>query len=159
MARSINWILIVVGAVLILMEVLLGAVSGFDFLLIGSAVLLGGILGVVTGSPVLGVAAAGILSLAYVFIGRKRIRSRLRRPGVASNTDALIGRTLLVSEVIAPDRAGRAKFEGEEWRAVLDGTGGAPLEAGRSVRVTRVEGVTVFVVPAEANISGEGSRP
>ena len=40
MSSVINWILIVAGALLILLEVILGAISGFDFLLIGSANLL-----------------------------------------------------------------------------------------------------------------------
>jgi len=156
MTRSINWILIIVGAALVLMEVLLGAVSGFDFLLIGSAVLVGGLLGVVTGSPALGVAAAGVFSLAYVFLGRKRIRERLRRPGLPSNTDALIGRTVLVSEPIAHDRAGRVKWEGEEWRAMAEGT--APIEIGRRVRVVRIEGVTAFVTPVEAETTAGGGN-
>jgi membrane protein implicated in regulation of membrane protease activity len=154
MIRSTNWILIIVGAALVLMEVLLGAVSGFDFLLIGSAVLAGGLLGILTHSPAVGVATAGILSLAYVLLGRKRIRARLRRPGLSSNTDALLGRTMLVSEPIAKDRAGRVKWEGEEWRAMAEGT--VPLETGRSVRVVRIEGVTLFVVPAEADPSAGG---
>ena len=156
MTRSINWILIILGAALILMEVLLGAVSGFDFLLIGSAVLVGGILGIVTGSPAIGVAVAGLLSLAYVFLGRKRIRARLRRPGLPSNTDVLLGRTVLVSEPIAHDRAGRIKYEGEEWRAMAEGD--APIGAGSSVRVVRIEGVTVIVAPIETAPAGGGGN-
>ena len=156
MTRSINWILIILGAALILMEVLLGAVSGFDFLLIGSAVLVGGILGIVTGSPAIGIAVAGLLSLAYVFLGRKRIRARLRRPGLPSNTDVLLGRTVLVSEPIAHDRAGRIKYEGEEWRAMAEGD--APIGAGSSVRVVRIEGVTVIVAPIETAPAGGGGN-
>lgn len=156
MTRSINWILIILGAALVLMEVLLGAVSGFDFLLIGSAVLIGGLLGVVTGLPLLGVAAAGVFSLAYVFFGRKKIRARLRRPGLPSNTDALIGRTVLVSEPIAHDRAGRVKWEGEEWRAMAETD--APIGIGRSVRVVRIEGVTAFVTPVDSEpVAGGGN--
>ncbi len=70
---SANWILIIGGAVLILVEVLLGAATGFDFLLIGSALLLGGLLGLLLQSAPLGVAAAGVLALAYVFFGRRRV--------------------------------------------------------------------------------------
>ena len=103
MSNPINWILIIVGAVLVLLEVLLGAISGFDFLLLGSAILLGGVLGIFTGNGVVGLAAAGVLSLLYVFVGRKRIRNRLKRPSLPSNTDALIGRTAIVSEAITSD--------------------------------------------------------
>lgn len=158
MSQAINWILIIAGAVLVLMEVLLGAISGFDFLLLGSAILLGGILGIVTSSPALGVAAAGVLSLAYVLLGRNKIRARLRRPGLPSNTDALLGRTVLVSEAISSDRAGRIKWEGEEWRAMAEVPTLPTLDAGRSVRVTRIEGVTVFVAPVEGVPAHEGER-
>ena len=44
-ALTIPWVLIVTGALLILLEVVLGAAMGFDFLLIGSAILVGGVLG------------------------------------------------------------------------------------------------------------------
>jgi membrane protein implicated in regulation of membrane protease activity len=156
MTHPINWILIIVGAALVLMEVLLGAVSGFDFLLIGSAIVVGGLLGFAFHSPAVGIAAAGILSLAYVFLGRKRIRARLRRPGLPSNTDALIGRAVRVCERITHDRAGRIKYEGEEWRAVSEGN--TPIEDGRMVRVVRIEGVTAFVTPVEAEPTAGGGN-
>jgi len=144
---SLNWMLIVVGAVLILLEVLLGAISGFDFLLIGSAILLGGLLGLVTKSAALGVATGGVLALIYVFLGRKKIRSRLGRPNLLSNTDALLGREVRVTEPIGPDQPGRIRFEGEEWRALPASPGGGSLAAGSAVRIERIDGVTVYVRP------------
>ena len=156
MSNPINWILIIVGAVLVLLEVLLGAISGFDFLLLGSAILLGGVLGLFTGNGIVGLASAGILSLLYVFVGRKRIRNRLKRPSLPSNTDALIGRTAFVSETITSDRAGRIRSEGEEWRALNVDDHGGPIEAGRKVVVSRIDGVTVFVVPAEGDAPSGG---
>jgi membrane protein implicated in regulation of membrane protease activity len=166
MSTGVNWFLIVAGAVLILVEVLLGAASGFDFLLIGSAVLLGGALGLGVSSTPVGLATAGVLSLLYVFVGRRRIRGRLRRPGIPSNTDALLGREVMVVEAITAERAGRIKVEGEEWRALVDGpppeptppspkTGQEPVAVGSKVRVSRVDGVTVYVVPVEGH-SPEG---
>jgi len=157
MLKTVNLVLIVLGAALILIEVVMGAISGFDFLLIGSCILIGGIMGLATGLPWLGVVAAGILSLAYVLVGRKKIRQRLRRPGVPFNVDALIGRTAQVTETITLQHAGRVKLEGEEWRAVLDTPGPGPIETGRSVRVVRIEGVTVYVRSIEGD-STEGGN-
>jgi membrane protein implicated in regulation of membrane protease activity len=151
MDTAITWILIVAGAALILLEVVLGAISGFDFLLIGSALLAGGLLGLILHHPMVGLAAAGVLSLLYVLVGRRQIRGRLRRPGLASNTDALLGRTVAVSEEVREDHAGRVRHEGEEWRALLDAHAAppaSPIPAGARARVTRVDGVTVYVVPA-----------
>ncbi len=156
MSSVIDWLLIVAGALLILLEVLLGAVSGFDFLLIGSALLLGGVLGAVLHQPLVGFVAAGILSLLYVFVGRRHIRGRLRRPGIPSNIDALYGKTVVVVEEPTEHRAGRVRHEGEEWRALLDGSrtpATIPLSPGSKAQITRVDGVTVYVSPVPAGTS------
>jgi membrane protein implicated in regulation of membrane protease activity len=145
---ALNWVLVIAGAVLVLVEIILGAVTGFDFVLIGSSLMLGGILGLLTKSVTLGLAAAGVLALVYVFLGRKRIRSRLARPGLPSNTDGLLGRTARVVETITPERPGRIKFEGEEWRAALDHPEAGAIDLGRTVRVVRIDGVTAFVEAA-----------
>ncbi len=154
---SLNWALIVAGAVLVLIEVILGAAMGFDFVLIGSALLLGGALGLVFGSNAVGFAAAGVLALAYVFLGRKRIRNRLTHTGITSNADALLGKTVRVVETIAIDRPGRDKHEGEEWRAQLAGPIAGTLEPGRNVRINRIDGVTVFVEPMDSVPGGGAS--
>jgi membrane protein implicated in regulation of membrane protease activity len=158
MPKLVNWLLVFAGAVLILIEVLLGAATGFDFLLLGSAVLLGGVLGLLLHSPAVGLATAGVLSLLYVGVGRRRLRGRLHRPGIPSNTDALLGRTVSVTETVGTDRAGRIKIEGEEWRAQLDGVPGERLEAGAKAKVTRIDGVTVYVVATGEGVP-EGGRP
>ncbi|MBM3287431.1 MAG: NfeD family protein [Candidatus Eisenbacteria bacterium] len=159
MANPLNWILIVAGAIMILIEVVLGAVAGFDFLLLGSAVLLGGLLGVVTGNGLVGLAAAGVLSLLYVLLGRKKIRSRLRRPSIPSNTDALMNRIAIVIEPIGADHPGRVRSEGEEWLARLADESVGEIESGRRVRVSRIDGVTVYVAPAGAGDSTGGVSP
>ncbi len=75
MSHSVSWVLVVVGAILVVLEILLGAMSGFDLLLLGTAILLGGAAGVVTGTPLVGIIAAAALSLAYI-AGRRRIHRR-----------------------------------------------------------------------------------
>ena len=159
MPDSFNWLFIIVGAVLILAEVILGASTGFDFLLLGSAILLGGLLGLVTDNTILGVATAGLLSLAYIFLGRRQLRNRLRKPGIPSNVDALIGKTAVVVEAIEPQRPGRVKYEGEEWRAQTDAPATGPIEPGRNVRIVRVDGVTTFVVALPVDNPAGGSNP
>lgn len=156
MNSVIDWLLIVAGALLILLEVLLGAISGFDFLLIGSALLLGGVLGAVLDQPLVGFVAAGVLSLLYVAVGRRYIRGRLRRPGIRSNTDALYGKDVVVVEEPTEDHPGRVRHDGEEWRALLDGeptSTARRLPPGSKARITRVDGVTVYVSPVLAGTS------
>lgn len=158
----INWILVVAGAVLILLEVILGAISGFDFLLIGSAILVGGVLGLVTDSGLTGLAVGGVLSILYILVGRSRVRARMRRPGLPSNTDAVLGRTARVIEALGPDRPGRVNLDGEEWRALADldpeAASRESIPAGALVRISRIDGVTVFVVPAAEARPAGGNR-
>jgi len=148
--KLLNWVLVFLGASMILAEVLLGAATGFDLLLLGSAIALGGAMGLVVNSTAVGLAAAGLLSLAYLLVGRSRLRRRLQRPNLPTNTDALIDRTALVVQEIAGHRPGRVKLEGDEWRAELEPSLGpaASLPPGTRVRIVRLEGVTVYVVPA-----------
>jgi membrane protein implicated in regulation of membrane protease activity len=154
---ALNWILVIGGALLVLVEVILGAITGFDLVLIGSALMLGGILGLLTKSAALGAATAGVLALLYVGIGRRRIRSRLGRPGIPSNIDALQGKLVRVVETITPERAGRVKHEGDEWRAILENPDAGAIEAGNMVRVNRIDGVTVVVGPAAGAAGGAQS--
>lgn len=147
MQSSLNWILVVLGALLILLEVVLGAISGFDFLLIGTAMLVGGFLGLATHSVAVGTATAGVLALLYVFVGRRQIKSRLSRRNTPTNTDAILGREAQVVDIITPERAGRIRIDGEEWRAQAAGGSEGVLEVGRTVRVERIDGVTLYVKP------------
>jgi membrane protein implicated in regulation of membrane protease activity len=160
MIPMVNWLLIVVGAILILIEVILGAISGFDFLLIGSAILVGGVIGLISHSSLVGLAMGGVLSISYVLLGRNKLRAKLRRPGIPSNVDAIIGHTALVTELITLRRPGRIKLDAEEWRALPDletatalPPSGAEISfpVGATVRVTRIDGVTTYVVAAELN--------
>ena len=159
MSPNLKWFLVIAGAILILIEIVLGAITGFDFLLIGSAVLLGGVCGLLLHSGPLGLAVAGILSLLYLLVGRRWVRGRLKRPDIPSNVDALIGRSAQVVQEVGPHTAGRVELEGEQWRALLDlaakrgpGQEEAPpaIAAGSSVRITRVDGVTVDVEAVSA---------
>lgn len=63
--------------------------------------------------------------------------TRRRRPTVGA--EALVGRTAEVVEPLRP--AGRVRLDGELWNARCDG--GA--DAGASVRVARVDGLTLVV--------------
>ena len=58
-----NWALVVVGALLVLIEVALSGFTGFDLVLIGSSMALGGTLGLIFGSALVGLGLASVLSL------------------------------------------------------------------------------------------------
>lgn len=142
---DLNWLLIIVGALLVLFEVALGGFAGFDLVLIGSAFLIGGAVGMAVGSPAMGYIVAAALCIAYIVIGRRWVRHRMRTGHTPSNTDALIGQRGVVMQKVGRHDAGQVKISGEVWRARPAATASDTIEAGAEVTVTAVDGVTVEV--------------
>ena len=141
---SLNWILIIAGAVCILVELGLGGFAGFDLVLIGSAVAVGGLVGLFAGGPVTGPVVAGVLSLLYIALGRRWLRARLQHRTLPTNTDALVGQAALVTQRIAEHHPGQVKVKDEVWRAA-PARGSGPFETGAVVTVEDVDGVTLLV--------------
>src|SRR5262245_4984441 len=104
MDRFWNWMLVLGGAALILLEVALGGFAGFDLVLIGSAFMLGGGIGLWLENIYLGMFTAGVLCAAYILVGRRWVRRRflLKIGGHKSGADAAMGRRALVLARIAP---------------------------------------------------------
>lgn len=142
---SWNWLLIIAGAIMMLIELALGGFAGFDLVLIGSAFVLGGTAGFLFGNGTIGLIVTGVLCLAYIFLGRRWVRSRMRGPSLPSNIDAVIGRSGRVVVRIAKHEAGRIKLGDEEWRAVAANDSADPIETGTEVTVESVDGVTLYV--------------
>jgi membrane protein implicated in regulation of membrane protease activity len=140
-----NWLLVITGAILILAEVALGGFAGFDLVLIGSALVLGGGLGFLFGSWVVGLAASSTLAILYIAVGRRWVRNRIRTKHVPSNTDALIGLSGVVTVRVAEHAPGQVKVRDEVWRAVPAPGVPGPYEPGTVVRVESVDGVTLRV--------------
>lgn len=140
-----NWLLIIGGALLILVEVSLGGFAGFDLVLIGSTFLIGGGIGLWLGSTTVGFVVASVLCLAYVAIGRRFMRGRMQSAPVKSNADALIGREGIVVQRIAPHAPGQVKVNDEIWRADVANDTETPLEPGQRVTVAGIDGVTLQV--------------
>jgi len=141
----LNWLLIIAGAVCILAEVAMGGFAGFDLILIGSAGALGGLIGRFVKNPITGLIVSAILSLLYIALGRRWVRARLQHKTVASNADALVGQTALVTQRIAEHHPGQVKVRDEVWRAAPARGVVGPFETGVVVVVEDVEGVTLLV--------------
>lgn len=139
-----NWVLVVAGAVLVLVEVALGGFAGFDLVLIGSAFVIGGGLGLALGSPVTGFVTASVLCILYIAVGRRLVRNRVHSPKLKTNTDALLGREGVVVQRVAAHEAGQVKLGDEVWRAE-PAAGSGPFEPGARVTVAGLDGVTLQV--------------
>ena len=140
-----NWVLVIGGAALILVEVILGGFAGFDLVLIGSAFILGGVAGLGLKNPALGFVIAAVLCLLYIGVGRRLVRKRMLTKHVPSNVDALIGLKGIVIQRVAPHAPGQVRVRDETWRAALAAGVEGPLENGVEITVTAVDGVTLQV--------------
>ena len=148
MSISWNWLLILSGAALILIEVAAGGFAGFDLVLIGSAFVVGGAVGLYFHGLYLGMIVGGTLCAFYITVGRRWVRDHFDLKGAAatqSNTDAVLGAKGLVLARIAPHHPGRVKVNQEDWRAVLADSTASPLEEGTEITVAGVDGVTLQV--------------
>jgi membrane protein implicated in regulation of membrane protease activity len=141
----VNWVLIIIGIACVIVELALGALTGFDLALIGGSLAIGGGIGFLAGSAKTGLLAAGGLSLVYLAVFRSWLKSKLTIHDQPTNVDAIVGKTGVVKKRIAAQEPGMVKLGGEVWRAELTGPRDAALEAGTTVRVESVEGVTLKV--------------
>jgi membrane protein implicated in regulation of membrane protease activity len=117
--NSINWVLVIGGIICVIVELALGAVTGFDLALIGGSLAIGGVIGLATGSAKIGLLAAGGLSLVYLAVFRSWLKVKLTVKEHASNVDAIVGKTALVTQRIEPRECGKVKVGTEIWRAEL----------------------------------------
>ena len=94
----------------------------------------------------LAVSTLSLIALRPLF--RKFIRPKL----TATNVDSVIGSTgLVTASVDNVTAAGQVKLGAMVWTA--RSTSGAPIPEGTLVKVDRVEGVKVFVSPAEVSVT------
>jgi membrane protein implicated in regulation of membrane protease activity len=141
----VNWLLVIGGAVCVIVELAMGAFTGFDLVLVGISLATGGGLGFIFGSEKIGLLSAGGLALVYFVFLRSWMRKRLTVKDHPSNVDAVVGRTGVVTARIAPHEPGQVKVGDEIWRAELAQADGAAHTPGEKVTVESVEGVTLKV--------------
>lgn len=139
---SNNHLLIFAGILAIILEVVLGAATGFDLLILGVIAAISGGIGIYLDSFSTALICVGVLSLLYVFVGRKVIKNKLDIKSLPMNVDNLVHKKALVIKAIMPDKPGQVKIEGEIWRASAD----IHIGSGVEVEIVSISGVTVHVV-------------
>ena len=141
----VNWLLVIVGIVCVIIELALGALTGFDLALVGGSLTVGGLIGLFTGSAKIGLLSGGVLSFIYLALFRSWLRAKLTVKDQPTNVDALVGKTGVVTKKIADAEAGLVKVGSEVWRAELAQVGDTARDVGATVKVEAVEGVTIKV--------------
>lgn len=132
--------LFVLGIILITVEILLGAVSGFELLVIGLILIVAGGVTSVFGLTV-GLATIVVLSVLYFFIGRKMLKKSLDITTQHTNTESIIGKTGQTIKAISPKNPGQVKVKGEIWRAVSNES----IRVGEHAKIVSVSGVSLKV--------------
>lgn len=139
--RDNNSWLFLLGLFAIILELLFGVSAGFDLVVIGSIFVLAGGIGMISGSFFSALITIIILSMFYIFLGRKFIKSKLSIETTATNVDALIGKTAKVIKTISKNKPGQIKIEGEIWRASAE----KDIQMGEEVSIISITGVTLNV--------------
>jgi membrane protein implicated in regulation of membrane protease activity len=138
---SIPEILILIGIFAIVTELFIGIEEGFDFVLIGTSLILGGFFGVLADNVVLSLVISSILSALYIFVGRNAIRQKVYVLTHKTNIDKLVGKSATVVRTITPDTAGMVRLDDEDWRANSDEV----IYERDKVKILSIEGVTLNV--------------
>ncbi len=132
---------VVIGLLMILAELVIGIQTGFDLLLVGSILVVSGLVGILIGSQALMIILAIGLSILYIAVGRKKIKRKITTVTKHTNIDKLLGAAGTVERGINPERAGMVRVNDESWRASADEI----LYEGDPVVIEGIEGVTVLV--------------
>ncbi len=145
MGNWLNWALVIGGIVCVIIEVALGALTGFDLALVGASLAAGGAVGLLFGSANVGLLSAAGLALVYLALFRRWLKGKLTVKEHASNADAVMGKSGVVTKRIAAREPGMVKLGDEVWRAELANVEDPARETGAIVTVQSVEGVTLKV--------------
>ncbi len=142
------WHWLVVGLFLVVVE--LAAAGGFYVIFFGIAAILVGLLASVGAAGGIGVQLLlfSVLSVASLLLFRERLVKRFQGDPQAPQIDQLVGEIALVTDDLAPGGIGKVELRGTSWSART--STGVLLARGTRCRVTRVDGLTLFVEPEGA---------
>lgn len=104
------------------------------------------VVGLLAGVGVTGLGAQ-FLVFSALAVSAFFLRRRLLKPTDAEpvGSESLVGELGTVTSAILPGKTGDAEFRGARWPART--ASGNPIESGSTVRVSRMEGITLFVEP------------
>lgn len=145
-ADSWVWLIfVVIGLIFASVELFIGIETGLDLVFIGSAFVVGGLVTWPFHSWVLTVVVVGVISIAYLVLGRKYIHRWTAVRQSRTNVDAIIGKQGVVLRSIPRNDYGLVKVGYEQWRARAD----VEIDEGSEIIVTGISGATLDVKKAE----------
>lgn len=143
---AIIWLILMVG--FLMLESATVTMVSLWFAAGSLAALLGSVLGAGVGLQIGIFLVVSCVALAAL---RPLVRKHFTPKITKTNADAVVGNTGLVTVAIDNLNAqGQVKLNGMEWSA--RSASGEPIEVGTRVLVDRIEGVKLFVYPAEVKV-------
>lgn len=134
-------IFVILGLLAVLLELFVGIQTGFDLVVIGSVLVVSGLVGDFFGQFIITLITAIILSGLYLLYFRKIIKQKITPTTHHLNTDKLQGSEGVVTKPISATHPGQVSVEDETWRA----TSKTNLQVGDHVIIESVRGVTLHV--------------
>lgn len=142
---DLPYIIIIVGIILIIVEILIGAIDGFELFILGLIFIISGAIGALTGSTIVMIASIIVLTVLYLLFGRSYVKRALTVKTKKTNADSLIGKNGVVTKEIKKDAPGQVKVESEIWRAEAN----KDISEKSTIVVKSISGVTLEVEVAE----------
>jgi membrane protein implicated in regulation of membrane protease activity len=142
------WHWLVLGLVLAVAE--MAAAGGFYIIFFGIGALIVGALAAfgLAGPIWLQILLFAGLSVAGLMLFRGRLLKSVQPDPQAPSVDALVGEVAIASEDVAAGTVGQVELRGTVWSARNET--GVSLARGARCRVTRVDGLMLYVVPEGA---------
>jgi len=142
------WHWLVLGLVLVVSE--LATPGGFYIVFFGIGAL---VVGVLAGFDMAGpvwtqLLLFSLISIMSIVLFRGRLLRMFQAETQAPSPDQLVGEVAVAAEDLAPGAMGRVELRGAAWSAKNDAT--TFVARGVRCRVTRVEGLTLHIVPEGA---------
>lgn len=142
------WVMwLIATAVLVIIELMTGMVASFCLAIGCLASMIVSLFSTSANMQLLALAIGTILSfifLAPVIRKWQQQKSEKNPKAQNSNMDALIGRTVVVTQTIPADgELGRIRIDGDNWQA--RSISGAEIEEGRKVRVVSYDSIIIEV--------------
>lgn len=139
------WHWIVLGLILVVAELL--SAGGFYIIFFGIGAL---VVGILAGAHLAGPMWVQLLMFSVISIGtlvlfRERMLRSVQHDPQAPPVDALVGEVGIASDDFAAGAVGKIELRGAAWSA--RSAGGVAISRGARVRVTRVDGLMLFVEP------------
>ena len=142
------WHWLVLGLVLVVAE--MAAAGGFYIIFFGiGALIVGALASFGMAGPVwMQILLFSLISIASLALFRSSLLRQFQPDPQAPIVDALVGEVAVAVEDVAPGGIGKVELRGSAWSARNEGS--VALSRGSRCRVTRVDGLTLHIVPEGA---------